>query len=210
LSRSLEEEIRVVLRRHMSPINAGSVLHRAKTRALPDGTPVSLANAATLFDALRAGVAMFCGETKWDAVKTDLLALLTKDDTAPFARRVDVRVQDDIGLARDLAMDACATAGADRYLTQKIVTAVSELARNIADYSHGGFVEISLDGGRLLILAEDTGPGIEQLDRILAGTYRSRTGLGRGLRGVRQMMDKTEIRTGPTGTRITAEASVWT
>jgi serine/threonine-protein kinase RsbT len=210
MTRSLEERVLAVLRRHLSPINAGSVLLRAKSRALGDGVALVPANAPQLFSALRPGVAMFCGDSKAELVASQLQALLTSHDDEPISRRVVVKEQDDIGVARLTALEVCAAAGAGRYVSQKITTAVSELARNIADYSLGGFVEISQEQGRIVIIAEDRGPGIAELDRVLSGTYRSRTGLGRGLRGVRQMMDHTQIETGPDGTRITTEVTLWT
>ena len=50
----------------------------------------------------------------------------------------------------------------------------------------------------------DDGPGIPNLDEVLSGEYVSSTGMGRGLVGVRLMMDEFEISAPPgRGTRVT-------
>jgi anti-sigma regulatory factor (Ser/Thr protein kinase) len=89
----------------------------------------------------------------------------------------------------------------------RVVTAVSELARNIYLYAQTGEVrlELSEQPDRTLlfsVLAADHGPGIAHLDEILAGRYRSRTGLGKGLLGAKNLLENLDIQTGPGGTRI--------
>jgi signal transduction histidine kinase/DNA-binding response OmpR family regulator len=50
----------------------------------------------------------------------------------------------------------------------------------------------------------DKGPGIEDVERILSGRYRSSTGMGIGLIGAHRLMDRVEIRTAPgAGTDVT-------
>jgi serine/threonine-protein kinase RsbT len=53
------------------------------------------------------------------------------------------------------------------------------------------------------IVARDSGPGIRDLEGIMGGTYRSRRGLGAGLRGTRTLMDDFDLLTGPSGTTVT-------
>jgi anti-sigma regulatory factor (Ser/Thr protein kinase) len=91
----------------------------------------------------------------------------------------------------------------------RVVTAVSELARNIYLYAQTGDVRVELaevEGPeRMLVftvVASDHGPGIANLEEILAGTYRSRTGLGKGLLGARTLLENLDIQTGPNGTTI--------
>ena len=57
----------------------------------------------------------------------------------------------------------------------------------------------------LLIRATDGGGGIPDLDEILAGRYRSKTGLGKGLLGSKRLADRFEVRSGRNGTIIEAE-----
>jgi serine/threonine-protein kinase RsbT len=91
---------------------------------------------------------------------------------------------------------------------QRAATAVSELARNIVSYTPGGRLKLEPIAGtppRLRIIARDQGPGIPHLPDVLSGKYRSKTGLGRGLRGVKELTASFDIQTGPAGTTVTAE-----
>ena len=52
--------------------------------------------------------------------------------------------------------------------------------------------------------ARDEGPGIPNLEVILSGAYKSRTGLGRGIIGTRSLLDEMKIESAVgKGTRIT-------
>lgn len=115
-----------------------------------------------------------------------------------------VRKESDLNYTRMLAREACNIVGVRGYQAQKLVTAVSELARNIARYVGDGKVRfrIDTDGQRIIVVAEDKGPGISNLDDVMTGNYRSKTGLGRGLMGVRNLADEFDIDTGPHGTTI--------
>jgi serine/threonine-protein kinase RsbT len=117
---------------------------------------------------------------------------------------VVVRKESDLNYTRMLAREACNLVGVRGYSAQKLVTAVSELARNIARYVGDGKLRfrIDTDGQRIIVIAEDRGPGIPHLDEVLAGNYRSKTGLGRGLLGVRNLADEFDIVTGPDGTTV--------
>ncbi|MGM3423102.1 ATP-binding protein [Pseudomonas benzopyrenica] len=92
----------------------------------------------------------------------------------------------------------------------RLATAVSELARNIHQYAGSGHFDFALlrdDGQRmrgLEVRAVDQGPGIAEMDAIRAGSYRSNTGMGIGLRGAQRLFDDFDIQTSPAGTRITA------
>ena len=43
------------------------------------------------------------------------------------------------------------------------------------------------------------------LDHVLSGQYRSRTGLGQGLLGTKKVADRFHVETGATGTRVEFE-----
>ena len=115
-----------------------------------------------------------------------------------------VRSESDMNATRTFAREICKLVGIVGYPAQKVVTAVSELARNIARYAGEGRVcfRIDAESSVIRIVAEDHGPGIRELDEILAGNYRSRTGLGRGLLGVKRLASRFEIETSPAGTRV--------
>jgi len=120
---------------------------------------------------------------------------------------VPVRAEADLNHVRMVARETCTLVGVRGYNGQKVVTAVSELARNIARYAGGGEIRFRIDTtvGRIVIVAQDKGPGIPNLDEILAGQYRSRTGLGRGILGAKALADHFDIKTGVGGTRVALE-----
>jgi serine/threonine-protein kinase RsbT len=117
---------------------------------------------------------------------------------------IPIRGEADMNHARMLARETCKLVALRGYQAQKVVTAVSELARNIARYAGAGQIRFRVDTNSeyIVIVAEDNGPGISNLDEILAGNYRSRTGLGRGLLGSRDLADHFDIRTSPSGTVV--------
>ncbi|MDR6180707.1 signal transduction histidine kinase [Pseudomonas sp. SORGH_AS 211] len=92
----------------------------------------------------------------------------------------------------------------------RLATAVSELARNIHQYAGSGHFDFALlrDEGQRLhgleVWAVDQGPGIAEMEAIRAGSYRSSTGMGIGLRGAQRLFDEFDIQTSPAGTRISA------
>lgn len=92
----------------------------------------------------------------------------------------------------------------------RLATAVSELARNIHQYAGSGHFDFALLRGEdlrlsgLEVRAVDQGPGIAEMEAIRAGSYRSSTGIGIGLRGAQRLFDDFDIQTSPAGTCITA------
>lgn len=103
--------------------------------------------------------------------------------------------------------------GSIRYLTKNILfndaerqclyVSVSELIRNTLNHAGGSGVflcELINDGVKFKII--DTGPGIQQLNEVLNGTYRSPTGLGLGLVGAKRLLDELHIESNSEGTRI--------
>jgi serine/threonine-protein kinase RsbT len=73
-------------------------------------------------------------------------------------------------------------------------------------YTPGGTIELEPDhrdrAPRLIVRAVDQGGGIGNLEEVMAGRYKSRTGLGAGLLGTKRLADRFRIDTGPHGTRI--------
>ena len=90
----------------------------------------------------------------------------------------------------------------------KIVTAASELARNMVDYGGGGTttIEALLDGARkgLRLIFKDDGPGIADIEQALRDGFTSGSGMGLGLGGARRLSNEFAIDSAPgKGTRIT-------
>lgn len=90
----------------------------------------------------------------------------------------------------------------------KMVTAASELARNVLVHGGGGTARIEAlnDGARkgLKLTFEDNGPGIPDVSLAMRDGYSTGRGLGLGLSGAKRLSNDFEIvsKTGE-GTRVT-------
>jgi serine/threonine-protein kinase RsbT len=89
----------------------------------------------------------------------------------------------------------------------KIVTAASELARNMIDYGGGGTLTLNLldDGIRkgLRLIFEDQGQGIADIDSALRDGFTTGGGMGLGLGGAKRLSNEFELRSVPgQGTRV--------
>ena len=75
----------------------------------------------------------------------------------------------------------------------KIAVVISELARNITLYTEGGTITLipQTSGKRgIKVIAQDKGPGIEDVERVLASGYTTSKGLGMGISGSKKIMDE--------------------
>jgi signal transduction histidine kinase len=102
----------------------------------------------------------------------------------------------DVVVVRQRARQAALLLGFDAQGATRVATAASEIARNAWVYAGGGEVALALEAGALAIRVADAGPGIPHLDEVLAGRYRSSTGMGVGIAGTRRLMDAFEIDAG--------------
>ncbi|HTA45777.1 MAG TPA: ATP-binding protein [Bryobacteraceae bacterium] len=114
---------------------------------------------------------------------------------------VTIRRERDTVDARQRARQIARLLGFDAQDQTRISTAVSEIARNAFNYAGGGKVEYLIEGATapqlFMIRISDQGPGVRDLDRILAGQYESRTGMGLGIIGARRLMDQFQIESEP-------------
>ncbi|MBI3949861.1 MAG: response regulator [Acidobacteria bacterium] len=110
---------------------------------------------------------------------------------------VEIRVEQDIVLARQRARQIAGLLGFDVQDQTRMATAVSEIARNAFNYAGGGKVEFRVEGRTapqvFLASISDQGPGIANLQSILDGQHKSPTGMGLGLAGARRLVDQFEI-----------------
>lgn len=119
-----------------------------------------------------------------------------------------VLIEQDVVMARQLARKLSQECGMRLIDLTKMVTAVSELARNTMVYGGGGDMdwEIVDEGVRcgLRITFRDEGPGIPDLKLAMTDGWTSGGGLGLGLTGAKRLVDDFELDTAPgAGTRIT-------
>jgi signal transduction histidine kinase/CheY-like chemotaxis protein len=111
---------------------------------------------------------------------------------------IDIRLENDVVLARQKARTIAAALKFDPQDQTRIATAVSEIARNTFQYGGGGRAEFSLEDDpdkMLLITLRDKGRGIQNLDEIMSGKYVSHTGMGLGIVGAKRLMDHFKIET---------------
>lgn len=129
------------------------------------------------------------------------------DKRPPTVIRVRVSDREDLHRARAQARKIAMAAGLDRLATTEVATAVSEMVRNVLLYAGEGLVVLRRTSRGLKIEISDRGPGIplDDLAAIEAGTYRSRTGLGRGIMGSKALMDRFDLLTMPGQTQVLME-----
>ncbi|HEX2940287.1 MAG TPA: ATP-binding protein, partial [Rhodopila sp.] len=115
--------------------------------------------------------------------------------------RTAIAAETDIVLVRRRTRRLAELLGFDRQEQTRITTAVSEIVRNAFEYAGGGQVEFGVTTTRgrqqFIVTVRDQGPGIAELDAILAGVHRSSNGLGVGLVGVQRLLDEFRIDTAP-------------
>ena len=140
--------------------------------------------------------------TKLDQATSGVLSLVPRDDKM----RVDNEAS--LVLARRAAITLAAKLGFGPVERTKVATAVSELARNIVMYAKVGEIRLSVVTNPrigLAVEARDSGPGITDVERVLSGGFRSKTGLGMGLRGVKNIAHEFAVQSAPgQGTRVRA------
>lgn len=103
----------------------------------------------------------------------------------------------DIVTARESGKQMCAALGFSEVAYVKVATAISELARNIVKYAREGAITsrvLSAPRRGIEVVAADSGPGISDPELVMSPRYRSRSGMGVGLRGTRRLMDDFELK----------------
>ena len=120
---------------------------------------------------------------------------------------ISVRSSGEVVSVRHLVRRCAVELGFTLVEQTKIVTAASELARNMVDYGGGGTVTIeSLEEGirkGLRLTFEDHGPGIPDVATALRDGFTTGSGMGLGLGGAKRLSNEFEIRTAPgEGTRV--------
>lgn len=125
----------------------------------------------------------------------------TKRLTAP------IRSNDDIIRVRRAARDFLEERKFSLIDQTKMITAASELARNILLYAGEGSVEIEgiEEGGRVGVKMtfRDQGPGISDIEQAMHDGFTTGNGLGLGLGGSKRLVNEFEIESTPgKGTRV--------
>jgi serine/threonine-protein kinase RsbT len=132
----------------------------------------------------------------------------------PARSIVTIGGESDLLRVRSALRSSAQQAGLGLTATTKLVTAGSELARNILRYATGGQGVVSIDGtaagprrGVRAVFA-DQGPGIADLDQVMQDGYSTAGSLGIGLPGSRRLVDEFAIDSAP-GHGTTVVISQW-
>jgi serine/threonine-protein kinase RsbT len=121
---------------------------------------------------------------------------------------VPIERDTDIVTARQEGRQLAAATGFSSTDQTIIALAISEIARNIVSYAQRGKVTLSRmdEGGRrgVLIVAQDDGPGIPDIDLAMRDGYSTGRSLGVGLPGAKRVMDEFYLVSAPgKGTTVT-------
>ena len=131
----------------------------------------------------------------------------------PSDRNVPIRVDRDIVAARQDGRAIALDLGFSLGDATVVSAAISEIARNILDYTPGGEIRLRVverNGRRgIEIIGRDSGPGIADVQQALEDGYSTSGSLGLGLPGARRLMDEFEIESNP-GKGTTVTMRKWT
>lgn len=108
-----------------------------------------------------------------------------------------IESENDIVMARKVVRNAATALGFGITDVTRIVTAASELTRNIYHYAKSGVMHWrALNQGAkvgLELTFEDRGPGIPDIDKAMEMGFSTGKGLGMGLPGSKRLMDEMTI-----------------
>ena len=118
--------------------------------------------------------------------------------------------ESDIVACRKVIRNLTTAAGFGVTDVTRIVTAVSELARNIFVHAESGKMRwnITHQAGKIGIelIFEDNGPGISDVEQALLPGYSTVKSMGMGLPGVKRLMDEMRIASEPgAGSSVTVK-----
>jgi len=115
----------------------------------------------------------------------------------PHQGEFRITSEHDIVMARKVVRDAATALGFGITDVTRIVTAASELTRNIYHYAKSGVMHwrsLNQDASVGLELTfEDSGPGIADLEKAMEMGFSTGKGLGMGLPGAKRLMDELVI-----------------
>jgi serine/threonine-protein kinase RsbT len=110
---------------------------------------------------------------------------------------LSIQTERDIVAARRTVRETAAKLGFSEIDVTRIVTAASELARNIYKYAGGGTMRwrmIQANSRRgLEVQFVDHGPGIEDINLAFQDGYTTSGGMGMGLPGARRLVDQLDV-----------------
>jgi serine/threonine-protein kinase RsbT len=121
---------------------------------------------------------------------------------------IPISTDEDVILGRQRVRAVAQELGFRSLDQTRLVTAASELGRNIVVHAVEGTMTVNRleEEGKLgiEIIFKDNGPGIPDIDRALTDGYSTAGSMGLGLRGASRLVDDFHIESAPNaGTRVT-------
>lgn len=119
----------------------------------------------------------------WTTLNRERMMIQIEQDVIPFRNRVkEAAVAIKMGLVNQT----------------KLITAASELARNMLKYANGGqaIIESVTDGRNkgIKLVFEDRGPGIQDINKAMEDGFSTGKSLGLGLPGTKRLVNQFEIK----------------
>lgn len=116
--------------------------------------------------------------------------------TVGTANELPILEESDIVKTRQAIRQVAVECGFGLTDTTRIVTAASELSRNIFLYAGAGTVRWTMLSGErhgLEIVFADNGPGIPDMDKAMQPGYTTGMGMGMGMYGSNRLMDEMTV-----------------
>ena len=126
-----------------------------------------------------------------EATRTrSMIAILNKEE-------IPVIREQDVVLMRNRVKDYAVKTGMSILNQTKLITAASELVRNLLKYGGGGIVAIeAINNGResgVRLIFADRGPGIADIEMAMKDGYSTGKSLGLGLPGTKRLVSDFQI-----------------
>lgn len=187
-------------------LSARGLVRRARADArIEQDAPLLRAALPRLLSSLAPLLRAHLGEEQTAEIVGELESFVYPEHET-LRRNFPLRDEHDARRARLSIRDLCLDAGSDRMTALRVATATAELSRNVLAYATEGEIHVEVRSGRpsrVRVIVKDRGPGIRDLELVLSGTFRSQTGMGRGLWATKRMADEFDVQTGPNGTTVT-------
>lgn len=211
----IADPLLAILQRHVGDFAAAPILNVSRERVGWTTGALARERVGTFLRFVELGLKVYVDDLTQRARCVAELETLLRGERAPApaeavaAVELSIASEDEVLDARMRARRMLAALGFSGVDEVKALTVVSELTRNILKYAGRGTLKLSAarDGSGcvvgVLIVATDSGPGIANLEEIMSGRYRSKTGMGRGLLGTKAIVDEFSITSEPgKGTRV--------
>jgi serine/threonine-protein kinase RsbT len=199
----IERKIIETLKPFLGDILSKSMIKMSIVKAQIDIEAYGPEDCQPLLDSLKVGLGTFihdAGRREQCGRKLEKLLTTYETSVSPPNDTIELEVKEeaDIVRIRSAGRALCETIGFSLTDQTKITTVISELSRNIVLYAGTGTITISRLMGDQMgveVVARDQGPGIADVEKIMNGKYKSKSGMGMGLIGSKKLMDDFDLKT---------------